>query len=55
MALADVGYDDQAVIESFTPEVESIANAAAIWRPLEESQEKLAADGLRNLRAVFGT
>jgi len=54
-ALTAAGYDDMVAIESFTPEVESIANAAAIWRPLEESQETLAADGLRNLRAVFGT
>jgi D-psicose/D-tagatose/L-ribulose 3-epimerase len=53
-ALAAVGYDDKAVIESFTPEVESIANAAAIWRPLEESQDKLATDGLRNLQCSFG-
>jgi len=53
-ALADVGYDDQAVVESFTPEVESIARAAAIWRPLAESQNALAADGLAFLRELFG-
>jgi D-psicose/D-tagatose/L-ribulose 3-epimerase len=53
-ALADVGYDDQAVIESFTPDVESIASAAAIWRPLEESQDALAADGLAFLQELFG-
>jgi D-psicose/D-tagatose/L-ribulose 3-epimerase len=53
-ALEDVGYDDQAVIESFTPEVESIARAAAIWRPLEESQDALAADGLAFLQDLFG-
>lgn len=49
-ALADVDYDDEAVIESFTPEVESIAKATAIWRPLESSQDRLARDGLENLR-----
>jgi len=53
-ALDDVGYDDQAVIESFTPDVESIARAAAIWRPLEESQDALAEDGLSFLRNLFG-
>lgn len=52
-ALATVGYDDLAMIESFTPEVDSIANAAAIWRPLEDSQDKLASDGLANLRGTF--
>jgi D-psicose/D-tagatose/L-ribulose 3-epimerase len=52
-ALDDVGYDDHAVIESFTPAVESIAEAAAIWRPLEDSQDDLAADGLAVLRDRF--
>jgi D-psicose/D-tagatose/L-ribulose 3-epimerase len=52
-ALDDVGYDDQAVVESFTPDVESIARAAAIWRPLEPSQDDLARDGLTNLRRIF--
>ena len=52
-ALADVGYDDQVVIESFTPEVESIARAAAIWRPLADSQDALARDGLSFLRTLF--
>lgn len=49
-ALERANYDGLAIIESFTPEVESIAKAAAIWRPLEESQDALAADGLANLR-----
>jgi D-psicose/D-tagatose/L-ribulose 3-epimerase len=52
-ALDDVGYDDQAVIESFTPEVESIARAAAIWRPLAESQDALAEEGLAALERYF--
>jgi D-psicose/D-tagatose/L-ribulose 3-epimerase len=52
-ALNRVGYDDKAIIESFTPEVESIAKAAAIWRPLEESQDVLASDGLAYLRDRF--
>jgi D-psicose/D-tagatose/L-ribulose 3-epimerase len=53
-ALDDVGYDDQAVVESFTPDVESIARAAAIWRPLEPSQDALAGDGLTHLQRLFG-
>jgi D-psicose/D-tagatose/L-ribulose 3-epimerase len=53
-ALDDVGYDDQAVVESFTPDVESIARAAAIWRPLEPSQDALAGDGLTHLQWLFG-
>lgn len=53
-ALDDIGYEGPLVIESFTPEVESIANAAAIWRPLEKSQDALARDGLEFLRTKFG-
>ncbi len=52
-ALDAAGYDDKAIIESFTPEVESIAKAAAIWRQLEPTQDALASDGLANLRTYF--
>lgn len=52
-ALADVGYDDQVIVESFTPAVESIARAAAIWRPLESTQDALARDGLAFLEDLF--
>ena len=49
----DVGYDGPVVIESFTSELKTIARAAAIWRPLAASQDTLASDGLRFLRALF--
>jgi D-psicose/D-tagatose/L-ribulose 3-epimerase len=45
-ALFDINYDGPVVIESFTAKVESIAEAAAIWRALAPSQDQLAADGL---------
>jgi D-psicose/D-tagatose/L-ribulose 3-epimerase len=48
-----IGYTGPAVIESFTSAVRSIARAAAIWRPLAETQDGLAEDGLRHLRKVF--
>jgi D-psicose/D-tagatose/L-ribulose 3-epimerase len=54
-ALRDINYDEGVVIESFTSKVKSISRAAAIWRPLAETQDALAIDGLRNLRALFGT
>ena len=41
------------VIEAFTPEIKEIARAVSIWPPLARSQDALAADGLRNLRAAF--
>jgi D-psicose/D-tagatose/L-ribulose 3-epimerase len=52
-ALRDVRYDGPVVIEAFTPEVLEIARAVSIWRPLAESQDSLARNGLNNLRAVF--
>lgn len=53
-ALREIGYDGPVVIESFTSKVKSIARAAAIWRPLAPSQDALAQDGLRFLKAKFG-
>jgi D-psicose/D-tagatose/L-ribulose 3-epimerase len=52
-ALRDIKYDDGVVIESFTSKVKTIARAAAIWRPLAVSQDALAENGLRYLRALL--
>lgn len=51
--LRDSGYSGDCVIESFTPECEAVAEAAAIWRPLAPSQDALASDGCRFLKALF--
>ncbi len=53
-ALADVGYSGPVVIESFTPEVKSIARAVCIWRELAGSQDELAREGLAFLKGLFG-
>jgi len=53
-ALADIEYDGPVVIESFTAKVKTIAKAAAIWRPLADSQDALAEDGLAFLRKLVG-
>jgi len=53
-ALADVGYAGPVVIESFTPEVKSIARAVCIWRGLAGSQDELAREGLAFLKGLFG-
>ncbi|HET6445150.1 MAG TPA: sugar phosphate isomerase/epimerase family protein [candidate division Zixibacteria bacterium] len=53
-ALADIDYDGPLVIESFTAKVKTIAKAAAIWRPLADSQDALAEDGLAFLRNLVG-
>lgn len=52
-ALNDIDYDGPVVIESFTAKVKSIAKAAAIWRPLADSQDELAMDGLAFLRGLL--
>jgi D-psicose/D-tagatose/L-ribulose 3-epimerase len=52
-ALRDIEYDGPVVIESFTPQVKSIARAAAIWRPLADSSDTLASDGLKFLRPLL--
>lgn len=52
-ALATINYDGWVVLETFTPDVEIIAKAAAIWRDFEESNEVLARKGLGFLQALF--
>jgi D-psicose/D-tagatose/L-ribulose 3-epimerase len=52
-ALHDIGYDGPVVIESFSDQIESIAKAAAIWRPLAPTQDALAQEGLTFLRQLF--
>lgn len=51
-ALVETGYRGPLCIESFTPDNASIATAASIWRPLAESPNALAADGLAFLRGA---
>jgi D-psicose/D-tagatose/L-ribulose 3-epimerase len=53
-ALGEVGYGGAVAIESFTAENETIATAAAVWRPLANSQDEIATDGLAFLRRTFG-
>jgi len=52
-ACRDINFDGPFVIESFTSAVKSIARAAAIWRAFAPSQDALAVDGLRYLRALL--
>ena len=52
-SIVDVGYAGPICIESFTAENQTIARAAAIWRPLERSQDAIATDGIAFLRQLF--
>jgi D-psicose/D-tagatose/L-ribulose 3-epimerase len=52
-ALKDINFDGPVVIESFTTTVETIARAAAIWRPLGPTQDAIAYDGLAFLKKLL--
>lgn len=52
-SLENTGYNGAVVIESFIPDVEEIARAASIWRPLAQSSDELAKDGLSFLQSHF--
>ncbi|GAB2786038.1 sugar phosphate isomerase/epimerase [Rhabdobacter roseus] len=51
LALKQVNYTGEVVIESFTPDVKVIAKAASIWRQVEPSPQAIAVEGLRFLQA----
>ncbi|RFC76971.1 sugar phosphate isomerase/epimerase family protein [Streptomyces sp. AcE210] len=53
-ALRETDYRGPLCIESFTAHNDAIAVAASVWRPLADSQDALATDGLRFLRAATG-
>ncbi|MCC5936809.1 MAG: sugar phosphate isomerase/epimerase [Lunatimonas sp.] len=46
-----VGYQGVVSIESFTPEIKELAGAVCIWRPLAESQDAFASEGLKFLKS----
>ena len=49
------GFDGPLVIESFTPELEEIAKAVSLWRPLDAPSDELARNGARFLRESLTT
>ena len=53
-ALQEIGYEGRVVVETFSDRVETIARAAAIWRPLARDSNTLAIEGLRFLRTLLG-
>lgn len=48
--LQDIGYRGAVSIESFTTDNRSLAGAVCFWRPMAESQDRLASEGLAFLR-----
>lgn len=51
-ALRQVGYGGWVTIESFAMGILDLCAAACIWRPLYDSPDRLAADGLAFLKAM---
>jgi D-psicose/D-tagatose/L-ribulose 3-epimerase len=51
-ALAKIRYDKWITLESFTPEIKSVAASTAIWRQIAPSADVLAADGLKFLKSM---
>jgi D-psicose/D-tagatose/L-ribulose 3-epimerase len=52
-ALTEIGYDKAIVIETFGEVSEEIARAASIWRPLANSSDELAIEGLAFYKKMF--
>jgi D-psicose/D-tagatose/L-ribulose 3-epimerase len=52
-ALRQIDYQGAVAIESFTPQVQSIARAVCIWREIAPDQDSIAEDGLAFLRQLM--
>lgn len=52
-ALTEIGYDGAVVIETFGAPSEELAKAASIWRPLANSPDELASEGLAFYQSLF--
>lgn len=53
-ALTDIGYEGAVVIETFGAPSDELAKAASIWRPLANSPDELASEGLAFYKSLFG-
>jgi D-psicose/D-tagatose/L-ribulose 3-epimerase len=52
-ALTDIGYEGAVVIETFGQPSKELARAACIWRPLANSADELAEEGLAFYQKMF--
>ncbi|MDW3652602.1 MAG: sugar phosphate isomerase/epimerase family protein [Bacteroidia bacterium] len=48
-----IGYEGVVSIESFTPELKELAGAVCFWKPMAESQDAFATNGLAFLKDLF--
>ena len=52
-ALKEIGYEGAVVIETFGAPSKELAAAACIWRPLANSADELASEGIKFFRDTF--
>lgn len=52
-ALSDIHYDKWITLESFTPDIKSVAASTAIWRQVAPSADAIASDGLKFLKSMW--
>lgn len=52
-ALVEIGYNGAVVIETFGQPSKELAKAACIWRPLANSADELASEGLAFYKQLF--
>ncbi|WP_439555769.1 sugar phosphate isomerase/epimerase family protein [Dyadobacter sp.] len=52
-ALNEIGYEGAVVIETFGQPSKELARAACIWRPLANSADELAEEGLKFYKSLF--
>ena len=52
-ALSDIHYDKWITLESFTPDIKSVAASTAIWRQVAPSADVIASDGLKFLKSMW--
>lgn len=53
-ALDEIGYEGAMIIETFGSPSKELAKAASIWRPLANSADELASEGLAFYKKQFG-
>jgi len=51
-ALSEISYDKWITLESFTPDIKSVAASTAIWRQIAPSADAIASDGLKFLKSM---
>ena len=51
-ALSKIKYDKWITLESFTPEIKSVAASTAIWRQIAPSADAIASEGLKFLKSM---